>query len=243
MEECVGDKNLEKRVIKRFHKAISTFSLIEDGDKVLVGLSGGKDSLCLLELLARRMRIQRPLFSVEAMHIRMDNIHYESSASYLEQFAARLGVPLHIVSTRFERQDGSKKPLCFLCSWYRRKQLFNKAQELGCNKIALGHHLDDIVQTAMMNTFFQGHFSTMPAILKMRKMPLSIIRPLCMETEADLSQYAKLRNYEKQIKLCPFENDSRRASIKSLLGEVEKIYPDAKHSVWNALVAEGKMSC
>lgn len=79
---------LEQRILKRFHKALSAYSLIEDNDKVLVALSGGKDSLCLLELLARRMRIQRPLFKVEAIHIRMENIHYETDTAYLQNFAA-----------------------------------------------------------------------------------------------------------------------------------------------------------
>lgn len=236
-----NDKKLEQRVVKRFHKAISTFKLIEDNDKVLVGLSGGKDSLCLLELLAMRMKVQRPLFKVEAIHIRMENVHYETSMDYLRDFTTRLGVPLHTVSTRFDRIAGDKKPTCFLCSWYRRKQMFNKAQERGCNKIALGHHMDDIVQTALMNVFFQGHFATMPAKLGMRKMPLTIIRPLCMETEDDLRRFAELRKYEKQLKSCPFENASSRADIKKMLQCAEAMNPNAKHSIWNALEAEGKL--
>lgn len=232
---------LEQRILKRFHKALSAYSLIEDNDKVLVALSGGKDSLCLLELLARRMRIQRPLFKVEAIHIRMENIHYETDTAYLQNFCSGLGVPLHIVTTRFDAYAGTKKPACFLCSWYRRKEIFNKAQELGCNKIALGHHLDDIVQTALMNVFSQGHFSTMPARLTMRKMPLTIIRPLCLETEADIQALAEIRQYEKQLKTCPYEKASSRADIKLMLTEAEKINPDAKYSIMNALNAEGKL--
>lgn len=99
---------LEQRILKRFHKALSAYSLIEDNDKVLVALSGGKDSLCLLELLARRMRIQRPLFKVEAIHIRMENIHYETDTAYLQNFCSGLGVPLHIVTTRFDAYAGTK---------------------------------------------------------------------------------------------------------------------------------------
>lgn len=150
-------------------------------------------------------------------------------------------MPLHIVTTRFDAYAGTKKPACFLCSWYRRKEIFNKAQELGCNKIALGHHLDDIVQTALMNVFSQGHFSTMPARLTMRKMPLTIIRPLCLETEADIQALAEIRQYEKQLKTCPYEKASSRADIKLMLAEAEKINPDAKYSIMNALDAEGKL--
>ena len=171
---------VSERIQRRFGKASVEFRLIEDGDKILVGLSGGKDSLCLLELLAKRSRVHRPQFSVEAAHIRMENIHYETDASYLQSFCDKLGVPLHVITTRLSppTTQAKKKPMCFLCSWQRRKQLFNLAQELGCNKIALGHHQDDIIHTALMNLTFQGHFSTMPAKLRMRKMPLTIIRPL-----------------------------------------------------------------
>ena len=182
---------------------MATYHLIEDDDRILVGLSGGKDSLCLLELLAQRSRIQHPRFTVEALHVRMENIHYETDTSYLKQFCDDLGICLHVRSTRFEvaeeientqeqssesaaRLRRQKQP-CFLCSWMRRKEIFNLAQELGCNKIALGHHQDDLIHTALMNLMFQGRFDTMPARLKMRKMPLSIIRPLCMIQEADKS--------------------------------------------------------
>lgn len=234
-------RKLEQRILKRFHKALSAYSLIKDNDRVLVALSGGKDSLCMLELLAKRMLIQRPLFKVEAIHVRMENIHYETDTAYLQKFCSDLNVPLHIATTRFDAYADTKKPACFLCSWYRRKEIFNKAQELGCNKIALGHHLDDIVQTALMNIFSQGHFSTMPARLAMRKMPLTIIRPLCLETEADIQALAGIRQYEKQLKTCPYEKASTRADIKLMLAEAEKINPDAKFSIMNALEAEGKL--
>jgi tRNA(Ile)-lysidine synthase TilS/MesJ len=203
---------LEKRIRERFVKAFVTYHLLEDGDYVLVGLSGGKDSLCLLEMLGKRAKIDQPKFRVEAIHVRMENISYETSTDYLEQFCKELDVPLHIVTTRFEASD--KKPPCFLCSWNRRKQLFNLAQELGCNKIALGHHQDDLLHTCLMNQFYQGRFDTMPALLKMRKMPLSIIRPLCMVEESDIRRYAELRGYEKQVKLCPYETASHRDDMR-----------------------------
>ncbi len=235
------EQQLERRIMSRFQKALTQFHLIEDGDYIMVGLSGGKDSLCLLELLARRMRIQRPAFRVMAIHVRMENIQYESDASYLQQFADGLGVPLRIVTTRFDASTDNRHSPCFLCSWNRRKQLFNIAQELGCNKIALGHHLDDIIHTTLMNECFQGHFSTMPVKLKMRKMPLTIIRPLAMEHEADIRQYAELHHYEKQKKLCPYETDSHRTEIKSIFQQIERMNPEARYSIWNALNSEGKL--
>ena len=232
-------EQLEKRIRERFVKAFTTYHLLEDDDHVLVALSGGKDSLCLLEMLGKRAKIDHPRFRVEAIHVRMENIAYETSTAYLEQFCSDLDVPLHIVTTRFEPSD--KKPPCFLCSWYRRKEIFNMAQELECNKIALGHHQDDLLHTCLMNQFYQGRFDTMPALLRMRKMPLSIIRPLCMVEEADIQRYAELRGYEKQIKLCPYETDSHRDDMRALFEQIQQQNPEARHSLWNALVRAGKL--
>jgi len=231
---------LYKRLNERFVKAFVTYRLLEDDDSVLVGLSGGKDSLLLTELLAKRARIAHPRFRVEAVHVRMENVSYETSTGYLERFCEELGVPLHIVTTRFE--ESSEKPACFLCSWYRRKQLFNLAQELGCNKIALGHHRDDIIHTTIMNLVYQGRFGTMPALLRMRKMPLSVIRPLCLIEESDIRRYAELRGYEKQLKHCPYEHDTQRTAIAQLCHEMEQMNPEMRFSVWKALEREGKLT-
>ena len=250
----IESRRLEKRLKERFVKAMATYHLIEDDDRILVGLSGGKDSLLLLELLAKRAKIEHPRFSVEALHVRMENIHYETDTSYLQQFCDELSVPLHIRTTRFEVEQTavSQQPIdtarlrkqkqpCFLCSWNRRKQMFNLAQELGCNKIALGHHQDDILHTALMNLTFQGRFSSMPARLKMRKMPLTIIRPLCMIEEQDIKAYAEQQGYQKQQKLCPYETDSHRSDIKRLYEEIERMNPEARYSLWNALNADNKL--
>ncbi|MBO4892169.1 MAG: adenine nucleotide alpha hydrolase family protein [Prevotella sp.] len=245
---------------------MATYHLIEDDDRILVGLSGGKDSLLLLELLAKRAKIDHPRFRVEALHVRMENIHYETDTSYLQAFCDNMGVPLHLRTTRFEVEpsfDSSvessvesiavpqqyplparlrrQKQPCFLCSWMRRKELFNLAQELGCNKIALGHHQDDLIHTALMNLTFQGRFDTMPASLKMRKMPLTIIRPLCMIAESDIIAYTELQGYQKQVKRCPYENDSQRTEIKNLYDGIEQINPEARFSIWRALNTAGKL--
>ena len=234
---------LERRIRERFVKAFATYHLLEDGDHVLVGLSGGKDSLCLLEMLARRAKIDHPRFRVEALHVRMENIAYETSTEYLEHFCQELNVPLHIRTTSFSSTPELRsKPACFLCSWNRRKVMFNLAQELGCNKIALGHHQDDLLTTTLMNLIYQGRFDTMPALLKMRKMPLSIIRPLCMVEESDIIRYAELRGYEKQVKRCPYEHDTNRTEMEKLFREIQQKNPDARHSMWNALNRDRKLT-
>ena len=243
-------RRLEHRLKERFVKAMATYHLIEDDDRILVGLSGGKDSLLLAELLANRAKIDHPRFSVEALHVRMENIQYETDTSYLQQFCDEQGVKLHLRTTRFEigeetvndaRDARRQKQPCFLCSWMRRKEMFNLAQELGCNKIALGHHQDDMLHTALMNLTFQGRFDTMPARLKMHKMPLTIIRPLCLIEEADIKAYAEMKGYQKQKKICPYETNSYRTDIKRLYDEIEQINPEARYSIWRALNAENKL--
>ena len=235
------EQKLEAKLTRHFRKAIKDFDLIEEGDSILAALSGGKDSLFLLEMLGRKMRISKPHFTVHAIHIRMDNIKYESDTTYLEDFAAQFNIPLHIVNTSFDMSTDNRKSPCFLCSWNRRKQIFLKAQELGCNKIALGHHMDDIIHTAMLNQFFQGSFSTMPAVMQMTKMPLTIIRPLCLLKESDIKEYASLCSYEKQLKNCPYEKVSNRTDMRRVFEEIERINPEARYSIWHALEKEGKI--
>ncbi|MBQ1581123.1 MAG: tRNA 2-thiocytidine biosynthesis protein TtcA [Prevotella sp.] len=218
-----------------------TYHLIDDGDRILVALSGGKDSLCLLDLLAQRQRIFMPRFSIEAIHIRMENIDYETDTHYLEEFCRQRNVNLHVVNTSFDASTDKRKSPCFLCSWNRRKQMFNLAQEIGCNKIALGHHMDDLIHTALMNECFQGRFDTMPVFLQMKKMPLAIIRPLCLCHESDIKAYAEEQGYQKQRKLCPYEKDSYRTDIQQIFQQMESLNPEARYSIWNALEREGKL--
>ncbi|MBR7154589.1 MAG: tRNA 2-thiocytidine biosynthesis protein TtcA [Paludibacteraceae bacterium] len=246
-EQIALDKQRD-RLTKRFHKACADYGLIADGDHILIGLSGGKDSLLLTELLGRRSKIYKPRFKVTALHVRVKERDYQTDLSYLEQFCAEAGVELIVrdtmindeMSARHASSMSAEKPLddanpCFLCAWYRRKALFNAAQELGCNKIAFGHHRDDMVETLLMNLIFQGAFATMPPILQLEKMPLQIIRPLCLIDEADIRTYAQMRSYRKQEKLCPFEHVSSREKVKDLLTHIKTLNPEAVDSLYGAL--------
>lgn len=249
---------LERKLYSRLNKAMREYSLIDDGDKILIGLSGGKDSLALVKLLGQRARVRYPQFSVVALHVRMREISYETNTAYLQQFCEENGVEFvcETVGINSEAEDTltanreassdvknhrKQKTPCFLCSWNRRKTLFTKAQELGCNKIALGHHRDDIIHTTLLNLFFQGQFATMPAMLRMHKMPITIIRPLCLTDEADLVEYAKLHDFQKQRKSCPHEHESNRTTMADFFKQIEKINPEARYNIMHALNVEGKL--
>ena len=226
---------LRSRLTKRFHKACADYGLITDGDHILIGLSGGKDSLALVELLGKRAQIHVPRFEVTAVHVRVKERDYHSDLSYLEDFCSRVRVPLIVKDTEIGEAKGKDKDPCFLCSWYRRKVLFDVAQELGCNKIALGHHKDDLVETLLMNLVFQGSIGTIPPLLQMEKMPIQMIRPLCLIEEKDIAEYAERGGYEKQVKLCPLEKVSSRADMKELIKQLEKLNPNVRDSIFGAM--------
>ena len=239
--EQIELEKLRAKLTKRFHKACADYGLIADGDHVLIGLSGGKDSLALVEMLGRRAQIYKPRFNVTALHVRVKERAYQTDLSYLESFCAEWKVPLVVRDVEIGEPSEVSHPHsaetnpCFLCSWYRRKTLFNVAQEIGCNKIAFGHHKNDIVQTLLMNLVFAGLFATMPPLLQLDKMPLQIIRPLCLIEESDLSRYAALRAYQKQAKLCPFEHVSARTKVKDLLAQMETLNPYALDTLYNSM--------
>lgn len=229
------DKKIIRTINAKFKKAISDYRLIEDNDHILIGLSGGKDSLALVELLGERMKIFVPRFRLTAAHISVENIPYQSDLDYLRSHCKKQGIDFVHRVTGFDAATNTRKSTCFLCSWHRRKALFDVAKKLGCNKMALGHHLDDITETLLMNLFYQGSFGTMPPKLKMTKFDMTLIRPLSLISEKEMKEMERIRQYQKQVKNCPYEKDSSRREAKDLLSELEKWNPDVRQSLWSAM--------
>lgn len=213
----------------------ANYGLLADGDKVLVALSGGKDSLMLLRMMAQRARLHKPSISVEAAHVIMDNIPYETDRTYLEGFCSDCGIRLHILHTSFDESTDKRKTKCFLCSWNRRKTLFQFAEANGFNKIALGHHMDDILTTLLMNMTYEGSIQTMPPLLKMEHYPLSIIRPLCLVSEADIKVVAETEGFHKQKTVCPYDTVTKRAAMNEVFHTLEKLNPEARYSLWRSM--------
>lgn len=235
MAQFTEEEKMLRRIEKRFSKGVVEYGLIEEGDKILIGLSGGKDSLALVELLAKRARIYKPKFSVIAVHVVMKNIPYQSDVEYLRSYVESFGVPFILSETEFDATTETRKSPCFLCSWNRRKALFAVAKEQDCNKIALGHHMDDILETLLMNITYQGAFGTMPPRLAMNKFDMTIIRPMCLVHESDLIEMAQMRGYRKQVKNCPYESQSSRSTMKGILKQLEELNPEARYSLWGSM--------
>lgn len=206
-------KTLQKKLSIQFCKGVKYFNLIQPGDSILAGLSGGKDSLALIELLGLYRKRNNYNFSITALHVKMRNISYSSNTEYLKEFCKHYDINLIIKETQFEKDKQKNRTPCFLCSWNRRKILFETAQEIGANKIALGHHQDDIIHTLLMNLNYQGSFTTMPVKIKMKKFPISIIRPLCKIQEIDISTWSELNHYRPMIKICPYDKIAKERRL------------------------------
>lgn len=227
----------DKKILRLFHKACAEYKLLEDGDRVLVALSGGKDSLELVRLLGQQQRILKPRIEVEAAHVVMQNIPYDTDRTYITDFCRDAGVPLHILESSFDESTDRRKTRCFLCAWNRRKVLFSYARDHGFNKVALGHHQDDFLVTMLMNLTFEGSATTMQPLMPMRHYPLSVIRPLCLIPEALISEVAERDSFHKQKVLCPYEEVTRRQSITEIFRQLEAMNPEVRYSMWHAITA------
>ena len=229
---------LEKRLVRQVAQAIGDFGLIEDGDKVMVCVSGGKDSYGLLDVL--RMLQQRNGNKFELIAVNLDQKQPGFPAHVLPEYLTKLGVPFHI-----ETQDTYSvvkehipegKTMCSLCSRLRRGILYRVADELGCTKIALGHHRDDILQTLLLNMFFGGKMKSMPPKLVSDDGKHVVIRPLAYVAEKDTARWAAHRNFPIiPCNLCGSQENLQRKQVGEMLREWEKHFPDRVENMFNAL--------
>ncbi len=216
-------------------KAINSYTLIEPDDNILVALSGGKDSLVLLDILSSRLRFIPINYTLHAAYVNVEIISPNADMSYLSSFCRDLNVPFHHKTITLDRHPGSKKSSCFVCSWNRRKELFLMADALGCTKIAFGHHLDDIVETLIMNMTLHGKFSTMPVKLSMFNGALFIIRPLALLTGEEINRYAQLKQFKHLENRCEFGDTSKREEAKKIIREMERIHRKAKWNIFHSM--------
>ena len=227
-------KKFKKKIWSRFTKAINTYELVKPGDRIAVCISGGKDSMLMAKCF-QELKLHNK-FDFEVKFLVMDPGYSPANRQVIEENARRLNIPIRIFeSDIFESVFNVEKSPCYLCARMRRGHLYAFAKEMGCNKIALGHHMDDILETLLMNMTFQGAFSTMPPRLVMRKFDMTIIRPMCLVEEKDLTRIAVWRGYRKQIKNCPYESGSSRSEMKEVLSRLEAINPEARYSLWSSM--------
>ena len=229
---------LQKRLLRDAGKAIEDFQLIGDGDRILVGISGGKDSFTLLHVLQELQRSAPVSFSLVACNL--DQGHPGFPAARLEEYLRSTGVEVLMLredtySIVLEKTPPGKT-MCTVCSRLRRGILYNAAVELGCNKIALGHHRDDASETLLLNLFFAGTLRGMPPILRSDDGRNTVIRPLIYAPESEIAEYAALKRFPIiPCELCGTQEQLQRKRMKGLLDELERDIPHVRSSVLSAM--------
>ena len=246
-------KKVEESIQKKFHsalmspftKALKDYELVKDGDRVAVCMSGGKDSMLMAMLFHELMRYSTVKFEVE--YLVMDPGYNEANRKILEDNAKNLGIPIKIFETRiFESVYKVEKSPCYLCARMRRGYLYSFAKELGCNKIALGHHYDDVIETLLMGLLHSGQIQGMMPKLHSTNYPgMELIRPLYLIREDDIKAWRDYNGLHFLQCACKFtdtcttcnngQNHSKRQETKELIRELKKSNPDVEKCLFRAL--------
>jgi tRNA 2-thiocytidine biosynthesis protein TtcA len=229
---------LAKRIRRRVGEAIADYGMIEAGDRVMVCLSGGKDSYGLLDVLMRLR--EKALVPFELVAVHLDQRHPGYPQHVLPEYLHAVGVPHRIVAqdtySVVKRLIPEGKTMCSLCSRMRRGVLYRVAKELGATRIALGHHRDDILETFFLNLFFGGKLKAMPPKLMSDDGAHVVVRPLAYVEEADLAAYAEMRGFPiMPCDLCGSQPTLQRKQIKTLLQGWEKAQPGRLATIFSSL--------
>lgn len=232
------EQKLEKSLLGHMGRAIADFGLIQEGDRIMVGVSGGKDSHSLLHLL-RILQARSPV-KFELLAVNLDQGHPGFPGHLLEAYFQREGYDYRMLkedtySVVLEKTAPGKTQ-CTVCSRLRRGILYSSAIELKCNKIALGHHRDDLISTLMLNLFFSGSLASMPPLLRSDDGRNTVIRPLAYAPEKELARYAELKGFPIiPCDLCGSQENLQRKRMERLIEELGKEIPMVRQSILSAM--------
>ncbi len=228
--------NEMKRLLSFVRRAVDDYGMIDDGDRIAVGISGGKDSLTLLRVLAEMRRFYPKKFELHAITVDMG---FEGADySEIEEFCRRIKVPYSVVKTDIAKIifDVRKEPNpCSLCAKMRRGSLHAEAVAHGCNKVALGHHYDDAIETFMMNLFFEGRLGCFSPKSYLSNRDITLIRPLLYAQEKDVLYFTRRLSMPVLKSLCPEDHATERENMKNLLAALEKGNKGLKHRIFTAM--------
>ncbi|MCD6308555.1 MAG: tRNA 2-thiocytidine biosynthesis protein TtcA [Candidatus Latescibacteria bacterium] len=226
-----------RNLLRKVNRVIDEYGLIGDGDRVCVSVSGGKDSLSLLHLLLEHRRFYPTDYSLSAVHV-VSDFHPNAARTkeYLRGMFESLGIEYGFIniSVTTDERGNESPPDCFRCSWKRRKAVFSHCAEHGYNRLAFGHHYDDVAETTLLNLFFHGNLDT---ILPMRDFfdgSFTVIRPLFYLREKDLVRYAKMAGFETSSCACPNGENGKRPVMKRLVRSLTKESRLLHANLWRA---------
>ncbi len=234
----IEDKGFNKVMWNPIGKAMHKYDMVEAGDRIAVGISGGKDSMALLNALVRIKKIVNFDFEILPIHIHptVDSAKYEK----IEKYCEKLGLKLQVFETdlaNFLFEEKKPKNPCFLCGRIRRGMLYRIMKDQGINKLALGHHKDDIIETFLMNIFYQGNMHTMKPAYESEEYGVKVIRPLAFVEEKDIIRYVKRVGLPILVSECPYEtnDNSRRLRMKNLITDLSRENSEIRSVVMNGI--------
>ncbi len=225
-----------KRILSYTRRAVDDYEMINDGDRIAVGVSAGKDSLTLLCALAALKRFYPKKFELYAITIDMglDGMAFDG----IETLCKKLNVPYTVVSTEISKiifDVRKEKNPCSLCAKMRRGALHTAAKELGCNKVALGHHFDDVVETFMLNLFFEGRLGCFQPVTYLSRMDITLIRPMIYMPEKDIRYFAKNAELPIVKSTCPADGNTQREEMKQLLAKLDRENKGLRYRIFGAM--------
>ena len=238
-------KTYHKEIWSRFAKAITKYELVQPGDKIAVCISGGKDSMLMAKLFQELLRHRK--FAFELVFLVMDPGYSPQNREIIEKNAKTLHIPITIFETNiFESVYHVEKSPCYLCARMRRGYLYRHAKDLGCNKIALGHHYDDVIETTLMGMLYSGQIQTMMPKLHSTNFPgMELIRPMYMIREADILRWRDYNDLHFIQCACRFTDTcttcspgntgSKRMEIKQLISELKKVNPQVEKNIFRSM--------
>ena len=229
-----------QRLTSLLRQCIQQYDMIQPGDAIAVGLSGGKDSLCLLMGLSALRRFYPVPFSLHAIHVDVGAGMPEASIAQMADFCARQGVPFHPVRTQIYQivfEERKEKNPCSLCAKMRKGALNQTALDLGCGKIAYAHHKDDFIETSVMNLLQEGRFDCFPPVTRLDKTGLQVLRPMLYVDERDVIGFARKYALPVTANPCPADGHPRREDVKQFIRESRKQFPNIRESLFSAVTA------
>jgi tRNA 2-thiocytidine biosynthesis protein TtcA len=229
---------LQKRLRREMGQAIADYNMVEEGDRIMVCLSGGKDSYTMLDILLN-LRKSAPV-NFELLAVNLDQKQPGFPEHILPEYLQSIDVPYHVIEqdtySVVTRVVPEGKTTCGLCSRMRRGALYAYAEDNGFNKIALGHHRDDIIETFFLNMFYGGQLKAMPAKLKSDNGKHIVIRPLSYSREKDIAEFAQLKNYPIiPCNLCGSQDNLQRVQMKNMLTQWDREFPGRVETIFNGL--------